>query len=359
MKDGKPIVLMIHSLPRGGAERLVVDQANELYRIGEEVYVVTLGKEKSNSLLSECVLPKDHVLLIPVRGLFDIRGIGRLVSFLRKSAPRAVCTHLWFANTLGRIAATIARVPCRIAFEHNVYDTLKRKKQFFVDYLLAKISSHIVAVSSAVKNSLVRHGIAERRITVIYNGIPLGRFGVGEHASTMSGPIQFLCVGRLTRQKGMDILIRALARTPGCTLSIVGEGEDERELRSLAESVGVSERVSFLGVRSDIPERMRAADCFVLASRWEGLGIVLIEALASGLPVITTTVGGIPEIIRDGIHGILIPPEDEESLSRALGRFVNEPELRARLRIAGPSQAKKFSITENVSKLLSLITTCV
>jgi len=351
--ERRPIVFLIHSLPYGGAERLTLDLLAELSAQGEAVHLITLAPEKDKSLAGECALEAEYRTLVPVRGVFDIAGIVRLARTLRRLQPRALVTHLWFSNTVGRVAGALAGVPRIITYEHNDYDRVKSRKQFLADRLLAPLSSTIVAVSDAVKASLVRHHISPKRITVIQNGVALGRFAPAP--IQVRARVQALFVGRLTRQKGLDVLLEALSRVPEIELSVAGMGEEEQALQRQAELLNLSGRVTFLGVCSDIPARMHDADFLVLPSRWEGMPMIVLEALASGLPVLASAVDGIPEIVEDGIQGLLVAPEDTAALISALER-MQDPVLRARLGAAGPARARLFSIEAHAQKLLALLT---
>ena len=183
-----------------------------------------------------------------------------------------------------------------------------------------------IAVSNGVRDHMRRYlGIpAQREITVIYNAFDVSRApaaGAGFHH-----PRRFvLGVGRLRRQKGFDMLIRAFASADlaGTDLLIAGEGSDRDSLAALCTELGVADRVVFLGYRADVLELMRAASCFVLSSRWEGFGNVLVEALAAQVPIVSFDCPHGPrEILADGRFGLLVEPENTEALARAIEHQV-------------------------------------
>ena len=287
-----PIAVIINNLGFGGAERLVVDEVNEMHRRRMPVILITLRPEReAGTFMQSCTIPPAQRHHIPFASLFDIHGYLKLVFLLRREKIGAVVTHLWFSNTIGRIACFFARTPRVISFEHNVYDRVKTHRQFFVDWLLQIFSTHIVAVSEAVRDSLVTHGIKASRIVVIENGIDLTRYKEAKASdirreNELGSKFLFLFVGRLIEQKGADILLDAFAHVEDSYLLIAGAGIERPALEKRARELGVDSRILFLGVRNDIPSLMKAADCLVLPSRWEGQGLVIPEAFAADLPVI-------------------------------------------------------------------------
>jgi glycogen synthase len=172
--------------------------------------------------------------------------------------------------------------------------------------------------------------------SVIPNGVDLDLFHPTERPSGREGdPIRCLAVARLVERKGLGELLRAFALLPRgrCRLDIVGGGPDESRLRELASRLGVDEEVQFLGslARPAVAERYREADLFTLPSSAEAFGNVFAEALASGLPIVGSTVGGIPELVEHGTNGLLVSPGDTEGLAQAIDYLAGDPELRRQM----------------------------
>lgn len=346
--------VIINKLAVGGAERLVVDEVNEFRRRGIPVDVLTLKRETVTSLVGE--LTGEAPLCIPFASLFDVGSWWRLVKYLRRKRYRTVMTHLWFANTVGRLAAFCARVPVVVSFEHNVYDSIKTHRQFFVDRLLQYLSTHIVAVSDAVRESLVRHGIDSSRIVVVLNGIDLTRFTGGRRSEVraalgMGNEFAFLFVGRLVRQKGADLAIGAIAQVPDASLYIVGEGHERRTLEDLTKRLSLGERVRFLGSRRDVPDILSAADAFVFPSRWEGFGIALAEACASGLPIIASDLPAVRTQVEPCAEALIVTPEDITALVSAFQSIRQDSGLRDNLAAAAKKRSHTFSISAHVNAL--------
>jgi glycosyltransferase involved in cell wall biosynthesis len=293
--------------------------------------------------------------------LYDVRRWIHLIRELREQAPDLVITHLWFANCIGRIAAYIARVPKVVAFEHNIYTEVKSWKQFFVDRVLQHLSANIIAVSGSVRDSLITHGIKPEKILVLRNGIDLRRYTQSESVTVRrelnlkEKEFVFLSIGRLTRQKGVDVVLHAFSHTNGGTLLIVGDGEDRSELEKLAGILGISSRVHFMGIRYDVPNFLQSADCFILLSRWEGVGIVVLEAMATGLPVIVSDFDAALEFVQAGMDGVIVPREDPIAVSRAMERIMNNASVRDSLGRNARQSAKQFSIKRHVDGIMKYI----
>lgn len=352
-------VVIVNNLGIGGAERVVVDEVNEMYARGIDVMLVTLTLEPTNSYSDFCKLQSAQRIYIPFGSLADIRAYWKLTRVLRRARPNAVITHLWYANTIGRIAARFAGSKRVLSFEHNVYDEIKTSKQFFIDRLLQYWCTRIIAVSEPVRQSLIRHDICLERIVVIENGINLNRYihanpsRIREDLSLAEAPL-FIFVGRLIRQKGVDVLINAFANVKDAYLLIAGNGKDRDDLETLSGQLDLKGRVFFLGVRHDIPELMKAADCLVLPSRWEGQGLVIPEALAVGLPVIATDFAAAPSLVDNERTGIIVPREDSIALAAAMNKMRSK-EFREVLATAAKRSAAKFAIARHIDTLLSYV----
>lgn len=344
----QPILFVINRLSVGGAERLAVDELHELHRRGIEAHVATLYPEGLSSLLGELKIPKHYI--------HQSVSFFALFSLMRKLKPRAVICHLWYANTVGRVIGWLAGVRTIVVFEHNVYDQVKSRKQFFFDRLLQPLAKRIIAVSGPVRASLVQHGIDARSIMVLHNAIDVERYKTAQAADIVSlfGLPQdayiVLAVGRLTRQKGFDVLINALPHLPErAHVLFFGMGEEEQSLRNLAHTLGVAKRVHFGGISKEIPSMLKAAHCLAMPSRWEGEPILLLEALAAGIPVVGSDIGPLRELITEGVNGYLASVDDTQAFAGALLRAMGADGVTLSL----PSNR---TIEHHTDSLLSVIT---
>ncbi len=364
MNHSGPIILLINRFAFGGAEQLVVDTVNELHARGIDVRVVTVRKEGAHSMIGDLHIPPERIISVPFRSLFDISAYAALIRLVRRTQPSTIMMHLWFANSVGRIAILCMRVlgrfPTIITFEENVYDAVKSKRQYFLDRLLQGVSDTIVAVSPSVKDSLQKHGINQKRVVVLLNAIdtkqlspvPGEREVMRESLGIPSDEFVYLFIGRLIHQKGADIMLRAFAEIQGARLLIIGDGVDRAGLEALAADLGITAHVSFLGARRDLRHLFAASDCFVMPSRWEGFSIVLLQALAGGLPVVATDYGSVRDVIREGQSGIIVPVDDVTALADAFSRVRAEPELRERICLGAKEDIQRFSIEPHVDTLL-------
>lgn len=282
----------------------------------------------------------------------DVRAFSQTVRALRRINPDVLFTHHWFANTVGRLAALLAGVQV-IAFEHSVYDAMKSRRQFFLDWLLQFVSAHIVAVSYSVRDSLLAHGIRESRISVIQNGIALRRYTPRVTCEPRK-EFTFIFIGRLIGDKAVDVFLEALAKVRDARALIVGAGPEERALKEQSLRLGMSDRVQFLGARSDVPALLHTADALVLPSYREGFGLVAIEARAAGLPVILSDFPASTEVIEDGIQGIIVPRGDVDALAEALRSLSEDVNRYRRLAIAAPKGLERFSIERHIDELIAV-----
>ena len=358
------IAIIINELYMGGAQRLVLDEIPELLKRGIHVSLITLRPMSAQNSFDHSplvALGAEHIC-IHFPSLLSFKKYVELVSFLKAGEYDLLITHLWFSNTIGRICGVMARVPRILSFEHNVYDSLKSPLQFFVDRILQSFSYRIVAVSNAVRASLISHGIRPVRVRVLLNAISLSNFSdpipnekdIRKDLNLPHNAFVFVSVGRLTEQKAPEILIDALAMTSDGYLLLVGVGEQEDEIRKRIAEKELTNRVRLLGARTDVPSILRQADCFVFSSRWEGVGIVLLEAMAAGLPIISTNFIAAREIIVNEENGLLVQVDDAEMFSQAMKRVRKDHELRTRLANAGRAKSKQFGIEQHVDKLLRI-----
>lgn len=221
----------------------------------------------------------------------------------------------------------------------------------------------IVAISERVRTQLKEHyNVADERIVTIPNGINLSRFDPTNAISRSRMRLSFgvpedvplvLFVGSQYRLKGLEFAIRALAEMKTEAVLLVVGGDAQAPFKRLAEQLGVAERVIFAGARSDLPRIYPAADAFVLPTLYETFALVCLEAMASGLPVLASPVGGIEDYLLDGVNGFHIQ-RDSRDIAAKLDRVLNDPELHARLREAGLATAKNYSWEKIARQYLNL-----
>jgi glycosyltransferase involved in cell wall biosynthesis len=267
------------------------------------------------------------------RGVLDPRALAATIKWLRAHAPQALLTFNYPADVLGRIAAVFGRVPVVIGS--------LRSLQFGGPHrdLLLRITDRLVSVnvanSRSVADALCARGVVRpHRVTVIPNGLSTAAFttfaqcGAAARRALPVPPEAFcwVAVGRLDTPKDYPNLLQAFALVRGNGidphLCIAGIGSSG-SLSSLASELGVAHRVHFLGLRRDVPELLHASDAFVMSSAWEGLPNAVMEAMACSLPVVATQVGGVRELVQEGINGYVVPPRSPRPLADAMERVMS------------------------------------
>ncbi len=359
--DNKKILIVINNLGVGGAERLVVDDINEMLRRGISVCLLTLKKESFFSLSDDCAIEKKYWHIINFGSLFNIISWIKVIFYIRKEKPAVVFTHLWFSNTIVRVVCKLLGIQNVISFEQNVYDTIKTKKMYMVDRLLQGWCRKVVAVSFAVKNSLIKHGIKEKNIVVIHNAIDVSKYNkqpdliLKEKLGIPKDAFVLLSIGRLIPQKGMDVLLKAFAQIPsGAVLLIAGRGSEEKNLKQLAFGLNIEKRTFFLGARHDIPDILSVCDIFVLASRYEGLPLAVLEAMAAAKPIIITDFAGGQDIIVSGENGLVVERENSGALAKAMMVLMADKDLQVRLSQNAYKKAQDFSVQSHVNRILKV-----
>lgn len=358
------ILFAINDLSFGGGQRTAVEEANGLFGCGYEVLILTLlDKPPEPVFLSALEIPRDNIVNIPFKSFADCGAFKNLVHFLRQAKPDLIFSNLFFTNTMIRLAKIFVWKPKIIIREGNVPE----EKDFFVritDSLLVFLTCKIIVNSEVIKKEFAKKLlIPQSKIKVIYNGIG-EEFLTTKRYHAVSSPVSLITVGSLTKKKGHTYLIGALAeikrRKPDLVfrLFIVGDGFLRLQLAKRVKELGLVTAVEFLGERPNVKELLARADIFVLSSLWEGMPNAMLEAMAVGLPVIATAVGGVPEIIRDGENGVLVPPQRAEMLGGAILGLIENPGLRKRLGIAARSTAADFTWPKHIVELKKIIKLC-
>jgi glycosyltransferase involved in cell wall biosynthesis len=283
--------------------------------------------------------------LVEQAGSYDPRIVGRVRRLIATFAPDVVVGHDYKANLVLAAAARRTGIP-RAAVVHG-YTGEDRKIRVFeaVDRRLLRRVEVAVAVSAATREALVESGVDPARVRLVENAIDVeaaaadaraGRVPLRAAFGATDGDLVVLALGRLSPEKGHAVLVEAfrevVARVPAARLVLVGDGVLEPALRRAAAPLG--ERVVFAGWRADPGHCLGAADVFALPSLREGLPLAVLEAMAAGVPVVASAVGGVPAALADGAAGVLVPPGDPGALAAALARLLADPERRQTLRDA-------------------------
>lgn len=365
------VMFLIDSLGPGGAERLLIDLLPRLRQHGVESEVVAIQDRHGNPVAEELRAVGFPVSTIGIERLRERGAIGRVMAAVERSAPDVIHTQLEFADVLGSIAGNRLGIPS-IATIHTLDRPRRWSKEAahfrLMAWTLRRRSHRVIAVSeSARRHVLSKAGLRKRHTVTIHNGIDLTPYTSADGTSRSTVRRQMgippeapviTTVAVLRRPKGIDYMLEALpsvlASHPDLRYVIVGDGPHRTYLEARTKELEIDRAVHFAGHRTDVPDVLAAADVFVLPSLAEALPTVIIEAMAGGLPTVATTVGGIPEIVDQGITGVLVPPADSARLADAVGRLLDSPRQRHAMGIAGRRAATdKFSIERHASRLVA------
>jgi len=270
---------------------------------------------------------------------FDPRAFARILRRARRDRPDVVHTHLVHADFHGLPAGRLARVPALVSTKHGFNAFRDRKAFATADRAVASLADVHVAISAGLARYLAEsEGFDAATFEVVHYGIE-----AGSEPPPLPGAPRLAIVGRLIPIKGHDVLLRAVARArerlPGLTLEIAGDGELEQELRATAIRLGLGDAVTFLGRVAPVDPVLERAEVVVVPSFGEGFGMVALEAMERGRPVIASSVGGLPEIVDEGRTGLLVPPGDVEALVRAIAQVADDPARAAGMGQAGRARA--------------------
>jgi len=342
------IVHVVQSLEIGGLERLVVDLATEQRRCGHDVKIYAVYRRGAFADQAES-------RGIPVICFRKTDGVSpgtlwRMLRTLRQCGPDVVHTHNTVVHHYGAVAAKLAGVRTVVNTQHYLGAVRMETKARRIFDATLPFTQGVVTVSECTRAELASwSGIDSAKVHVILNGTPLQRFLQHRATPGLAAPrIRFGTVGRLAEQKDHATLIHAFGRVadvlPYSELSILGEGPLRATLEELVRELGLQERIRFRGATSDAAKFLSELDVFVLSSRGEGLPIVILEAMAAGLPIVSTRVGGTPEVAPEGHVAWYCAPSSPPDLAKTMIDLARRPDLLNIGKEARRIAVEKFSI---------------
>lgn len=359
----KNVLHLCESSDTGGAESMLVSLVDGLDKTRYRSLVCLLSEGWLNGQLEK---RRIETVVIPQPYSFDFPWLFRAYRLLRERSIDVMHSHEFATNVYASLLSRVTGIPV-ITTVHgkNYYGERGRRR---LAYRFVARQSRMVAVSQDLKRFLMqRVAIPSDRIRVVHNGIDLGRYAVQaeNHRSVRNdlgiGPDQRVIgtVGNLFAVKGQVYLLRAcqaVARTfPDFVLLVAGEGDQLGALEKEASDLGIANNVKFLGFREDVPVLLQAMDIFVLPSLSEGLPLSVLEALSLQKPVVATNVGGIPEIVEDGVTGFLVPPKNPDALAKAILQMLQHPRIAADMGQAGRKRVEEdFGLAKMLREYQSL-----
>jgi glycosyltransferase involved in cell wall biosynthesis len=353
-----PVLHVIETLEFGGAEKVVVDLANRQVRD----FPVGICCLKKLGELREQLDPRIAVTSLGKREGNDYRVPRRVADLARQSGAGVVHAHGWGTFLEGAAASFFAP---RLAYVHTVHGAhlayppglrsrVKVALRHLLERRLASRYRFIAAVSEVARQSAEREiGLPAERLVTVHNGIACSA-DAAPPAPGGGTPLVLITVGRLAAVKNQGLMLQALAelRRSGVAarLVVVGDGPERDALSRQAAELGVSSDVSFAGFRKDVGSLLASADMFLLSSRYEGVSIALLEAMRAGLPVVATSVGGVPETVADGETGLLTPNDDAPAFAAAVRQLALDAGLRRRLGAAGHTRLQQHFSLESTAR---------
>lgn len=354
---------VLHVLRVAGAEMLV---AETIRLLGSGIDPVVFCLDDVGPLGEQLRSEGVPVLAFGRHPGLDLGVSWRMAKEIRARRLDVVHAHQYTPFFYGAIAARLSRVRPRVIFtEHGRHfpDVVSARRRLTNRLLFSRLADHVNAVCEFSAHALSeKDGFARDRIEVIQNGVDLPKYGRSPDVSALRARLGLdsdrryvTMVARFHAVKDHRTLLHAFARvaatTPDVDLLLVGDGALRTELERLSADLGLGQRVRFMGVRDDVADILRASDLFTLTSVSEAASITLLEAMASELPVVVTAVGGNPEIVRDGIDGLLAPRGDAEAIAVALLRVLDDGNLARSMGRAGAERVRsKYRLERTVAR---------
>lgn len=350
------ILQVIDSLQMGGAETLLRDLALRWKTGGLDFDIAVLTRTQS-PLEEQLAAAGVRVRVSEAEKIYSWRQVFALAKLI--PGYDLVHVHLFPAQFWVVLAAKLAgvRLPL-VTTEHSTSNSRRTKRGFHaIDRWMYAQYRKLICVSDAAARVMQEWAPGTKgRLLVIPNGVDLPSFHQGEVASKreiVGDEVPVVAsVGRFEPAKNHTCLLQAMARLPYAHLVLIGDGPLRPEAEQLAHTLGISDRVHFLGRRTDVPRLLRMADVYVQPSRFEGFGLAALEAMAAGVPVVASAVPGLASLVAGA--GALVPPGNAQRLAAEMDSLLRSPERRAQLAAAGARRAETFSIDRTAQEYVSL-----
>lgn len=358
MKEQRVKVAVV--LPRfgnGGAERVVAELLSslDLQQVLPKVFCV-YGAPLRNGL-EQMVLTRGIEIVYIGKGKgFSVAAVRKLASALKEFAPDVIHTHLY---------ACMYALPWAVLNRVGMLHTFHSLPEVENGRLLRKLSMGCAILCGAVRPVAISRSnqqclcayyhLPPERVPVVENPVNLAHF---QCARSPSDHIRLVTVGRLSPEKNQALMLRAFRRAldvhPELTLTIAGSGPEEAALQTLSRELQLDESVQFLGHIDDVSPVLEDGDIFLLSSRYEGLPVAMLEAMAAGLPIVSADVGGVSDLVTDGENGFLVPSEDADAMAEEILHLVETPALRVQMGTRSEQIAERFDRRYAAEAYLSL-----
>jgi glycosyltransferase involved in cell wall biosynthesis len=356
------LLKMLTNFRIGGTERQVANLALGIDPLQFDLHLACLCQ--MGELLEEL-----ETLRVPrpefrIGSLYSPRTLWqgiRLAHYVRRNLIQIVHSYGFYPNVLTVPVARLAGASIVVASIRDTGDLLT-PTQTWLQKLVCRLADCVLVNAEAIRESLIEQGYAPSKIVVIRNGIALSNFTHSERSAVLRRELGFppsarlvAVFSRLNPMKGVEYFLDAASivaeRFPDVRFLVAGDGGSRKELEDRARRLGLEARIVFTGFRSDVRELLSEAAISVLPSLSEGTSNTLLESMAAGLPVVATQVGGNPEVIEDGVSGLLVPPRDSAEIAAAVGRLLEDEGFARRLGQAGMRRVSElFSLSGSVQQ---------
>lgn len=329
------------SLDTGGTERQMIELMHRLNRDRWTIHLACLhARGRWFERAAEAAASVEE---FPIHGFRRVGTCRQALAFSRWCVARGIAvvhTADLYTNIFALPGAALARVPLRVANRRGLH--ADRSSALLALQRAAYSCAHVVVANSGAAAARLRHEqVPAHKVAVVRNGLDLRMF---QTPRVRSSHRRVIVVANLRRVKGLDVLVDAASqvvrRFPDARFQLVGSGPELGSITARAAAAGLGDRLACLGARDDVPSLLAESDIFVLPSRSESLPNSVLEAMASGLPIVASAVGGIPEVIEDGRTGVLVPAGDPHALAEALGRVMADASFASRLGAAARAEAE-------------------
>ena len=363
---------LVQSLGVGGAEVLLFHYINALGKDHYKHYVYNFGhkvflKDKLEAFgIPVFEGPKRKSIKNPIKfGIYLFSLIWNLIRFIKKNRIQIIHSHLSNANQLAVAVGRLTGIPAFPTI-HSTMSFLDRRSPWdlrvhlvkAVNAVVYRTAVKVIAVSQEIKEIVQKiYGLPDSKVFVLKNGICIGnskieQVNINQELHISSSTLKIIAVGTLSYHKAFDVLIRAAGELKKRNIEdfimlIVGEGEDRTDLEKLIHNLRIENHVKLLGIRNDVMGLMKSCDIFVMPSRYEGLSIAMIEAMACGLPVVASDAPGIRDYIKHKQNGLLFPIEDHKVLAEHMLWLIKDKGMRVEL---SNEARKSFAIEYNMHK---------
>ena len=348
------VLMLVDSLYQAGAERMVVGLATHLPREQFQVTVCTTRRFGPSPLADEIHSAGIEWLGLDRRSRFDLLPFAKLASYLRRNEVDVIHSHMLGSNVWGTLIGRMCRVPVLIAHEHGWSYEGNRFRRLIDGRVIGRLSSAFIAGSNADRERMIQLEKVPSEKAIVIPGayIPRRDRHRDDDLRTQLGiPAGAPVVGTmqlLRPEKALEVLVEAFSiltgSLPGAHMIIAGDGACRPALEQAASTLGVAERVHFLGMRQDLEDVLSAFDVAAISSDNEGTSLFALECMVHGVPLVSTDVGGPREFLKDGVSVLLVPRRDPRALAAALQSVLRRPERGRELAQAAQRKSAEFTI---------------